>query len=124
MSQNFYILLTGSTGLIYYTTGSASMQIPIIFIDGRQAAQDYGISVRVYNGPCPICNTPLSQPLALNPFSGHFFLQCCGCLRWFRWLNYDGTPSDHEEVPRDYASYTGGNWEDDFGSSWVSEQIE
>ena len=95
----FYIPITGSTGLIYTTTGSAGMLVPILFIDGETASKQYGIPVRVYNGPCIYCKLPLSQPLALNPFDGHFYLNCCGCQKWFRWLNPDGvTLSDLQEV--------------------------
>lgn len=87
--------VTGSGLSPYMLTGSGP--VPLVFEDGIQAHEKYGVPVR-YGSSCPRCSFPAKVTLAFNPCDGHYYYQCPGCQRWFRYLNPDGSLSDFAVV--------------------------
>ena len=85
----------------YGNTGSDEYP-SIVFVEGVDARNNYGVPVYSYTGKCIKCDFSISENLHFNPTDGgHYYLHCPNCLRWFRWLNPNGTVSDFAVVKSD-----------------------
>jgi len=79
----------------YKTTGSGELP-SAIFVEGRQAATDYGVEIRS-GGPCTVCKAGVfwsPEVLYFNCSDSYYYYNCPSCHSWIRWCRLDGTLDD------------------------------
>ena len=93
------LIITGSGKAQYFITGSADTNpiIAILYMDGVQANKDYGVAI-YKAGQCPHCHFIQNIVLDFNPGDSHYYYHCMQCMKWYRFLNPDGSLSDFQVV--------------------------